>query len=194
MEDKNSKRYLELQLEELKTEYSDEAAQTPPPADKGKDEKNAKIAEIYEDCWEYEEDLAGFEAELEIVKANALADIATELRAAFPEEERDFAQELETIAEAGWTQLVEVDQTHPKEQLELVKSTAFPELVQKLKEQFTESGDDFEAMIREMLIARWERLINIKKDHIKEEIAEIKTMGLKPNYVKRIYKQYHNIK
>ncbi len=193
MAEQKTKRYLEMQLDELKTEYGEEADQSTTTSKDNKNEKNAKIAEIYEDCWEYEEDLAGFEAELEIVKANDLNEIAQALIEAFPGEERDYAQELQTVVQNTWINLVEVEQSHPQEQLDLIRSTSFCELVDKFNTAFSDYKGDFKAEVREALIKRWEMLISIKKAHIKEELAEIKTMGLKPNYVKRIYKQYHNI-
>jgi hypothetical protein len=38
-----------------------------------------------------------------------------------------------------------------------------------------------------------ETLIDIKKEHIEEEIEEIYIAGLKPSFVKRIYKEYHGL-
>ena len=77
---------------------------------------------------------------------------------------------------------MEVEKTHSQEQLDLIKASDFNESVEKL-------GNDFESDIRSILIKRWDNIIAIKKEHIKEEIADIKTMGLKPDYVKKIYKQ-----
>ena len=48
--------------------------------------------------------------------------------------------------------------------------------------------------VREVLVKRWEMLIAIKKEHIEQEIEEIYIAGLKPSFVKRIYKQVHGIK
>ena len=52
-------------------------------------------------------------------------------------------------------------------------------------------GADFEDDIRGILIKRWDNIIAIKKEHIKQELAEIKTTGLKPKYVKRVYEQFN---
>jgi len=192
MADQETKRYMELQMEELKAGLADEEDSAPQKSTKD-NSKNAKIAEMYEDAAEYEADLKGFEEELEIVNANALKDIAASLIQKFPNEERDYAQELRTILETGWTHLVDVEKTHPKEQLTLIKETEFGDVVEKLSAAYPDYNGDFEADVRNFLVKRWENLIAIKKEHIKQELAEIKTTGLKPKYVKRVYEQYHGI-
>ena len=195
MAEKKEKLYLELQMEELKAAHAEEVGEENPTPKKSetKNAKNAEIAKMYEDAAEYEEDLKGFEEELEIVNANALKDIAAALIQKFPHEERDYAQELRTILEMGWTHLVEVEKTHPKEQLELIKETEFGDVVEKLNAAYPDYNGDFEADVRNFLVKRWENLIAIKQEHIKQELAEIKTTGLKPKYVKRVYEQFHGI-
>ena len=189
-------RYLELQMEELKESYETDEIQKK-PSDSQKDKnfraKNAKIAELYDDAAEYEEDLKCFETELEIVNTNKLQDIATSLIKMFPNEDRDYKQELKTIVEGGWKNLVDVEKTHPAEQLEIINSTEFGAIVERLNSQYPSYDGDFEMDIRKLLTQRWEMLISIKKAHIKEELAGIKILGLKPNYVERIYKQYHGL-
>jgi hypothetical protein len=192
MADQKTKRYLELQMEELKAAHAEEEASAPKKNTKD-NSKNAEIAKMYEDAAEYEEGLKAFEEELEIVNANALKDIAAALIQKFPNEERDYVQELKTILEMGWTHLVEVEKTHPKEQLELIKETEFGDVVEKLNTAYPDYSGDFEADVRNFLVKRWENLIAITKEHIKEELAEIKTTGLKPKYVKRVYEQFHGI-
>jgi hypothetical protein len=199
MADKETKRYMELQMEELKAAHGENADEETPTPKKSNDNnaknaKNAEIAKMYEDAAEYEEDLKGFEEELEIVNANELKDIAAALIQKFPNEERDYAQELRTILEMGWTHFVEVEGTHPKEQLELIKETEFGDVVEKLSTAYPDYNGDFEMDIRGLLVKRWENLIAIKKEHIQQELAEIKTTGLKPKYVKRVYEQFHGIK
>lgn len=191
MAEKKTKLYLELQMEELKETYgvSDEEKKSSPKDNS----KNAEIAKMYEDAAEYEADLKGFEEELEVVNANALENIATALRAKFPHEERDYNQELQTTLEAGWTQYVEVELTHPKEQLGIIKNSNIANVVEKLKSAYPDYAGDFEADVRKLLTTRWGNLIAIKKEHVKQELAEIKTTGLKPKYVKRIYEQYHGL-
>ena len=198
MAEKKEKLYLELQMEELKAAHAEEEGQENPAPKKNnarnaRNAKNAEIAKMYDDAAEYEEDLKGFEEELEIVNANELKDIAALLIQKFPNEEREYAQELRTILETGWAHFVDVEKTHPKEQLELIKETEFGNVVEKLNAAYPDYNGDFEAEVRNFLVKRWENLIAIKKEHIKQELAEIKTTGLKPKYVKRVYEQYHGI-
>ena len=162
MAEKKEKLYLELQMEELKAEHAGEEASAPTKNTRD-NSKNAEIAKMYEDAAEYEEDLKGFEEELEIVNANELKDIAASLIQKFPNEERDYAQELRTILETGWTHLVDVEKTHPKEQLELIKKTEFGDVVEKLSAAYPNYNGDFEADVRDFLVKRWENLISIKK-------------------------------
>lgn len=188
----------ELQMKELRESYGIEPEEeiNTPTYNKARDaqrEKNAKIAALYDDIAEYEENLKGFEAELEIVNETALKDMVTALREKFPNEERDYAKELDAVLEAGWTQLVEVAQSHPKEQLELVRESEFGDLAEKLKAQYPEHTGDFEAEIRAILAKRWEMLIETIKEHIKEEKNDMKIRGLKPDYVEGVYKKYHGI-
>lgn len=192
MDDKKTKLYLELQMEELKAAHAvnDDSA---PKTNTKDNSKNAEIAKMYEDAAEYEANLKGFEEELKIVNANALKDIAAALIQKFPNEERDYVQELNSIVETGWAHLVEVEKTHPKEQLELIKETEFGDVVEKLNAAYPDYSGDFEADVRNFLVKRWENLIAITQEHIKQELAEIKTTGLKPKYVKRVYEQFHGI-
>ncbi len=193
MADQKTKRYLEIQMEELKAAHAVEEDSAPKKNNSRDNSKNAEIAKMYEDAAEYEEDLKGFEEELEIVNANELKDIAASLIQKFPNEERDYAQELRTILETGWTHFVDVAKTHPKEQVELIKETEFGDVVGKLSAAYPDYKGDFETDVRDLLVKRWENLTAIKKEHIKQELAEIKTTGLKPKYVKRVYEQFHGI-
>lgn len=181
---KETKLYLELQMEELKEAHKNEEEVTT-KKDTKKQDKNAEIAKLYEDAAEYENDLEEFEKELDIVNNNELTNIAKELNIAFPNSDRNYEDELQTVLEIGWTNLVEVEKTHPKSQLDMIKENKFIDNIEILKE--------YEDDIRGFLVKRWENLIAIKKDHIKQELDDIKTMGLKPKFVKRIYKQFHGI-
>ena len=195
MQDENTDRLLELQMKELKETYGlDEQEDAPVAAKKSTagNPKDAKLAEMYEDIAEYEKELEDFSAELEVVKANALKDIAEALTKELPDEERNYVQELQAILVANWTHLVETQKTHPVEQLELVKETDFCDVVEALSSAYPDGGD-FDKMVRDILVKRWEVLISIKKEHIKEDVDEIYIAGLKPSYVKRIYKRYHGI-
>ena len=197
MADKKMSRYLEIQMEELKTALAVDVkvADVKPKASTPKKNSsgNATIAKMYEDAAEYEVELECFEEELEIVNANELKDIAGVLTQKLPDKERNYAQELKTALVAGWTHLVEVEKTHPIEQLELIKETEFCDVVEKLSAAYPDYEDGFEARVRKILVKRWETLIAIKKEHIEEEMEEIYIAGLKPSFVKRIYKQVHGI-
>lgn len=196
MAEQKTKRYLEMQMEELKAAHADNIAQNAGVKKENPDHnaKNAAIAEMYNDAAEYEADLKCFEDELFLVNKHSFTDIAKALHEAFPkEEDRDFAHELNTIIELGWTDLVEVQKTRPVEQLELIKATDFTEIIEVFNAKFPDYEGDFEAEARVFLAQRWERLINIKKEHIKQELYEINTSGLKAKYVKRIYQKYHGL-
>ena len=196
MATQETKRYMEMQMQELKEACAanEEEEKSPPPKKVNNNKsKNAEIAKLYEDAAEYEEDLKGFQEELEIVNANEFKDIPVLLKEKFSTQERDYAQEIRTLLEAAWAHYVNVEKTHPQEQLDIIKTTALPDIVTALTQAYPEYEGDFESDIKEILVKRWEMLIAIKKEHIKEEIAEIKILGLKPNYVQRIYKQFHGI-
>jgi hypothetical protein len=79
--------YLDLHKEESDTFHSDVEENTTPEKTQKGNPQHAKMAKLYEDAAEYEEDLRIFENELEIVNNNILKDIASELIKAFPEEE-----------------------------------------------------------------------------------------------------------
>jgi len=195
---KNQMTLKELQMQELRESYGiepEEEINTPTymKARNAQKEKNAKIAALYDDIAEYEKNLKGFQAELELIKENTMKHIAIALREKFPKEERDYAKELGAVLEAGWTQLVEVAQSHPKEQLELIRQTEFGDVAEKLNAQYPEYGGDFEAEIRGILVKRWEILIETIKEHIKDEKYDMKIRGLKPDYVEGVYKKYHGI-
>ncbi|MDQ7069101.1 MAG: hypothetical protein Q9M40_14690 [Sulfurimonas sp.] len=195
MAEQKTKRYLELQMEELKAAHADNIAQNPTvkKVNPNHNAKNAAIAQMYNDAAEYEADLKCFEDELFLVNKHNFADIATALHEAFPKEERDFAQELNAIVEMGWRDLVEVKKTHPQKQLELIQTTDFTKILDVLNSEYPEYEGDFELEIRALLNARWNNLIAIKKEHIKQELYEINTSGLKAKYVKRVYEKYHGL-
>lgn len=193
MADQETKRYMELQMEELKAAHADEVESSAPKKKNNNDSKNIELAKLYEDAAEYEEELECFQAELEIINAHEIKDIAGVLHKELPDEERDYAKELQAILIASWTHAVEVEKTHPAEPLELIKEAELGDVVQKLSQAFPNYDGSFETSLKELLVRRWEVLIAIKKDHLKEEIDEIYIAGLKPSFVKRIYKQVHGI-
>jgi hypothetical protein len=195
MAEENTKRYMELQMEELKAEYAvaPQKEKTSKKKISVQDQKNIELAKLYEDAAEYEKDLEGFEAELEIIKANELDDIAAALDKERPDEERNYTQELKVVLEAGWKNKVENLQTHPQEQLALIQDSDFCDVVEKFNNAFADYDGDFEDEVKDVLVKRWEILIAIKKEHIKEEETELKIAGLKPSFVKRIYKQVQSM-
>ena len=204
MQDENTKRLLELQMEELKATYAVEGEEAAPEksqkekdaelAKKKKNEKDAELAKLYEDAAEYEKELESFENELAIFNAHKLQDVAQALTKELPAEDRAYEKELQSTLIARWTHLVEVDKTHPAEQLEVIRATNFCDVAEKLTTTFPQFDEDFETTIKSFFIKRLETLIAIKKEHIEEEMEEIYIAGLKPSFVKRIYKQYHGIK
>ncbi|QOP42865.1 hypothetical protein FJR45_02420 [Sulfurimonas sediminis] len=194
MATEETKRYMELQMQELKEACAATEEENPTPKKKNNNNnKNAEIAKLYEDAAEYEEDLKGFEAELEIVKTNSFADIPKLLVENFSSDERDYVQEIKNLLELTWKNYVQEQKPDAQEQLKIIQLTELSDLINTLAQAYPDDEGDFETKIKDILITRWETLIAIKKEHIKEEIAEIKIMGLKPNYVQRIYKQFHGI-
>lgn len=157
-------------------------------------QKNIELAKLYEDAYEYEEELASFEAELEVVNATKIEELASALTKELPDEMRDYEKELQGILVATWTYKVETQNTHPQEQLDLIKESTLLNVVEKLNSKFPNYEGDFSKEVKAAFTDRLKTLIAIKKEHIKEEIADLKIAGLKPTFVKRIYKQIHSIK
>ncbi len=193
-------RLMELQMKALKEEHGiDGDAEAEVISDKkripknARSENNAKIAKLYEDAAEYEEELKCFEEELEIITANALKDISTLLIEKFPDAEGNYEKELKAAVEAAWVQKVEVNNTHPKEQLILIQKTDFPHMVESLKTAYPQYNGDFEEEIKKSIIQRWEMFITIKDEHIKDERAEMKLRGMKPDHIRKVYRNYHGM-
>lgn len=156
-------------------------------------QKNIELAKLYEDAYEYEEELKSFEAELEVVNANKIEELAAALTKELPDEQRDYDKELQGILVATWVYKVETQKTHPQEQLDLIKESTLSNVVEKLNSKFPDYEGDFSKEVKAAFTDRLETLITIKKDHIKEEITELKIAGLKPTFVKRIYKQVNGL-
>jgi hypothetical protein len=106
-------------------------------------QKNIELAKLYEDAYEYEEELASFEAELEVVNANKIEELASALTKELPDEQRDYEKELQGILVATWTYKVETKKTHPQEQLDLIKECTLFNVVEKLRSEFPEYEGDF---------------------------------------------------
>lgn len=205
MADDNKKLYIEMQMDELKeslgTEEADSVhaineariAQLKAAAAKKNRDKNADVAKLYENAAEYEKELECFEKELDILNTNDLKDVVKVLNKVLPDDERNYEQELKTAIFTAWKHFVENEKTHPFEQLELIQTTNFSEIIEKLTAMYPDSNTNFEITIRGILVNRLKTLIAIKQEHIEEEIEEIYIAGLKPSFVKRIYKEYHGI-
>ena len=194
MAGKENRRIMEMQMDALKEEHGVEIDSSKNRIPKNaRSANNAKLAALYEDAGEYEAELICFEAEFEILNDNALGDLVMKLNENTPEYEGDYTEELSAVVVNGWTQLVEVQKTHPKEQLELLNQTAFSEMLEKLNAAFSEYAGDFETEIREILVKRWEFLIDIKKEHIADERAEMKLQGMKPDHIRKVYRNFHGI-
>jgi len=201
MAEKKGKRFLELQMDELldlhgEEKEIDEVAEEAKRKALSYQEADAEVAGLYADVYEYEQDLKCFEAELEILKEKALDEVLpafTALELKSSDEERSYEEELQAVLIAAWTNRVEHEKTHPTEQLELVKATPFVEVLDKMQTAFPEY-ENLETDIKSVLVKRWDFLVQIKKDHIKEEIGDLKVRGLKPHYAERVYKRYHGLK
>ncbi|CAA6827043.1 MAG: Unknown protein [uncultured Sulfurovum sp.] len=182
MADEAQTRLLELQMADLKASYG--IAEDAPRSTTNNDrsENSRKIAALYEDAAEYEEELETFEKELEIVQNNEVKDIVNSLVETFPDYEGDYAKELKAVLEAYWTQFVEVDKTHPEEELEQIKSL-----------EPSEYNDQLSTKVKSALIKRWEMLVSIKKEHVAEERAEMKLRGMKPDHIRKVYRKYHGL-
>lgn len=194
METKQTKRYLELQMEELKEEHAEEKEQRKPSTRNNRSENNAKIAALYEDTADYEKDLICFETELAIIEDNDFNNILSALIREMPDEERDYSQELKAVVEAGWAQLIETDPFHTQDQLTDIQKTSFSLIVDTLYAKYPNDQVDFEQTIKDVLVRRWKAIIDMKKEHIKEEKTALKNMGLKPDFAKRIYEEYHGLR
>jgi hypothetical protein len=201
MAEEKGKRFLELQMDELLEMHGevrevDEAAEEAKRKALAYQEADAEVAGLYADVYEYQEDLKCFEAELEILKEKELSEILPaflNLEIQSSDEDRNHEEELQAVLVAGWTNRVENEKTHPAEQLELIKATPFVEVVEKMKTAFPDY-ENIETDIKNVLVKRWDFLVQIKKDHIKEEIGDLKVRGLKPHYAERVYKRYHGLK
>ncbi len=176
------KRLLELQMEELRASYGIAKDAPKSTTNNDRSENSRKIAKLYEDAAEYEEELEMFEKELEIVKNSELKDIAKRLMESFPDYEGDYLKELTAVLEAHWKQFVEVDKTHPEAQLKLIQEG-----------DFATYSDDFSQEVKNVLIKRWEMLIEIKKEHIAQERTEMKLRGMKPDHIRKVYRKYHGL-
>ena len=192
MEDRDeARRLMELQKDALKLEHGVDIESSKNRIPKNaRSANNAKLAKLYEDAAEYEEELALFEKELEIINAHSLQALPDALNGAFVKEKGSYEQELKNILEAGWKNLVQEQKSHPQEQLTLIQEHGFVEAIEALNNMYE---GDFETQIEQILIKRWEFLIEIKKEHIKDERADMKLKGMKPDHIRKVYRNYHGL-
>ena len=186
MAGKENRRIMEMQFEAMQEEHGVRKDPTEPPKPKHNNDRSPnskKIAALYEDAAEYEEELEAFKSELEIINANSLTEVLSELEKNAPEYDGDYKKELKLVLEAAWTQMVEVDNTHPQSELELIKENSFTDAIAKLNE------DD----VRNILLKRWEMLVAIKTEHVADERAEMKLRGMKPDHIRKVYRKYHGL-
>ncbi len=159
-------------MEELQETYADKSVKKETKKDDKFNEKNAKLAELYEDAAEYEEELEQLEKELDIIKNTSFENLIKSL--SFNNaNNRDFESELKNIV------LSKIDEDKKRE----VESLTFEEF----------SKLNYVDEIKSIIQQHWELLIEIKKEHIKEEHSNLKIMGLKPHFVKKIYKQVNGL-
>lgn len=151
-------------------------------------EKDREIAELYEDLYEYKLDLKCFEDELFLIKKHEPQDILNIFKE-FKVDNRDYDTELKTVLEHSWKQEIDAGK-YNETQLEEIRELEFNDAVNKLIEL---NSGDISSEIKNLLIKRWEILIEIKKEHIKDETSAIKVTGLKPYYAERVYKRFHGI-
>jgi hypothetical protein len=176
-----ARRLMEIQKDALKEEHGVDTSSAPRIPANARSANNEKIAKLYDDAAEYEAELKGFEVEFEILNDNALADLVAKLNENNPEYEGNYAKEVGEVAVNGFAQLVEA-KTHTGEQLELVKQM-----------DFTAFSGEFESELKEILVKRWEFLIEIKKEHVADERADMKLRGMKPDHIRKVHYNYHGV-
>jgi hypothetical protein len=151
-------------------------------------EKDREIAELYEDLYEYKLDLKCFEDELFLIKKHEIKEIL-DIFEEYKVDKRDYKKDLVAVMEHFWK--LEVDAgKYDASQLDAINGLGFNEMVDKLIEL---NGAEVIEVIKNILIKRWELLIEMKKEHIKDEEKGIKVTGLKIYYAERIYKRFHGI-
>ncbi|HIP21233.1 MAG TPA: hypothetical protein EYG70_08940 [Sulfurimonas sp.] len=182
MAGEENRRIMEMQMDALKDEHGVDIDSSKDRIPKNaRSANNKKLADIYDDAAEYEAELKGFESELEIVNDSSLADLVAKLNENNPQYEGNYAKEIAEVAVNGVTHLVE-KKSHSQEHLALVE-----------KMDFTTYSGELEFEIREILVKRWEFLVEIKKEHIADERAEMKLMGMKPDHLRKVHYNYHGL-
>ena len=182
MAGEENRRIMEMQMDALKDEHGVDIDSSKDRIPKNaRSANNKKLADLYDDAAEYEAELKGFKSELEILNGNALANLVTKLNENNPEYEGSYAKEVGEVVVNGFTQLVEAG-SHTAEQLALVEQM-----------DFTAYSGDFESELKEILVKRWEFLIEIKKEHVADERADMKLRGMKPDHIRKVHYNYHGL-
>ncbi len=177
-----TQRLMELQKEALKKEYGVdiESSKNRIPAN-ARSANNKKIAALYNDAAEYERELKAFEREFEILNENSLENLVAKLNENNPEYEGDYAKEISEVVVNSFVQLFEQGDC-TSEELACVK-----------KIDFLNYKGEFEEKIHRILVKRWEFLIEMKKEHIADERADMKLRGMKPDHIRKVYYNYHGL-
>ncbi len=176
-----TRRLMELQMDALKEEHGVDVNAAHRIPKNARSANNAKIAKLYEDAAEYEAELKMFESEMVVVEESPLVELVERLQENNPAYEGDYAKEISQVILNGFTQLVEAGELQA-EALERVKGATFAEY-----------ATVYEAQIREILLKRWSFLVEMKKEHIADERAELKLRGMKPDHVRKVYYNYHGL-
>ena len=148
--------------------------------DKSGQEKDREIAELYEDIYQYKLDKKCFEDELVLIEKNSILSILSILNE-HKLDSRDYNADLMGVLEHS---------NFNDKQLELITGKDFNSAIEALVEL---NGEDIVNDVKEAFLKRWKLLIEIKKEHIKDEEKDIKVLGLKPYYAQRVYKRYHGL-
>lgn len=189
MGNESKKSLMQLQMDELKETHG-VTAEEEIQVDQSGMEKDREIAELYADLAEYKLDLKCFEDELHLVKNNSVKDILNVLEE-YKLDSRNYNDDLMSVLDYSIKQKIQEDSSYNIIPLDLVEGEKYSNAISKLIEKST--LEVIEKEIKEIFIKRWNMLIEIKKEHIKEETAEIKVRGLKPYYAQRIYNRYHGL-
>lgn len=191
MENNKTQTYMKLQMEELKTAHGVE------PEQKRKDDKSGRpedkeIADLYSDCAEYEDELDRFERELEIIATHPIDTLAEALAQASDDDLQETMQKLHAVILHGYEHKCEQGEVS-QEIVDLVAGTGYAALVSTLAKAHGLEREPVQTQLRAMLEQRWQLYIDIKKEHIKEEVSYIKALGLKPHYAQKVYRRYHGL-
>jgi len=190
MGDSQTKRYMELQMEELKEAYGVEKQEdeTQEGENKHRTEQNAKIAQMYEDAAAYEKSLKGFEEALALMEEVSVTQLPSALLACSDKSEDELRTSLkEMVCNA-------MKEGKYASYLSKISDISFEEIPQVMSEVSGYDLETVEAEMKQILKREWEILAAVAKEHLDDEIAEIKITGLKPKYAKRVYELYHGIK